>query len=398
MMKKSKKSILKTFFQSQVAVGLILIFSSISALIISNSANYQIYQELLNLKFDLNIVFLSIYKPLTLQDWINDGLMAIFFFLVGLELKKEILIGELSSKAKMMMPLFCAIGGVLSPILFFGYFNYSIDENLKGFAIPCATDIAFAYGFIALFGKTFSQSLKVFLVALAVIDDLIAILIIAFFYTDNIQMFYLGYGVFACIGLLILNQKKSTNIFLYLCFGILLWLMILKSGIHATIAGVIFALFIPLRAKSQNFLEKTAHNIAPIVNFFILPIFAFANSGITIEKFNMEIISTPLILGIAFGLFLGKQIGVMLVAIFMVKFNIAKLPRGTSWLEFYGVSLFTGIGFTMSLFIGSLAFKSNNLLFDEAKIGILLGSIISMIGGSLVAIILQNKNKLKYKF
>lgn len=396
MVKKIKKSLLETFFQSQVAVGLVLIFSSIFALIISNSSNYQIYQELLNMKFDLNLTYLSIYKSLTLQDWVNDALMAIFFFLVGLELKKEILIGELSSKTKMAMPLFCAIGGVLSPILFFTFFNYKISENLKGFAIPCATDIAFAYGFIALFGKTFSQSLKIFLVALAVIDDLIAILIIAFFYTDNIQMFYLGYGLLSCIGLMILNQKKSTNIFLYLCFGILLWLMILKSGIHATIAGVIFALFIPLRAKKQNFLENTAHKISPIVNFFILPIFAFVNSGVRIENFNFENLSTPLILGIALGLFLGKQVGVMLVAVFMVKLNLAKLPRGTSWLEFYGVSLFTGIGFTMSLFIGSLAFKSNNLLFDEAKIGILLGSIISMIGGSIVAIILQNKIKFNF--
>lgn len=397
MVKKNNKSLLKSFFQSQVAVGLALILSSFFALIISNSVNYQIYQELLNLRFDLNITFFSIYKPLTLQDWVNDGLMAVFFFLVGLELKKEILIGELSSKAKMLMPLFCAIGGVLSPILFFICFNYSIAENFKGFAIPCATDIAFAYGFIALFGKTFSQSLKVFLVALAVIDDLIAIIIITFFYTENIQMFYLGYAFLACVGLLILNQKKSTNIFLYLCFGFLLWLMILKSGIHATIAGVIFALFIPLRAKSHDLLENIAHKISPIVNFFILPIFAFTNSGVRIENFNFNNLSTPLILGISLGLFLGKQLGVMLVAFIMVKFNFAKLPRGTNWLEFYGVSLLTGIGFTMSLFIGSLAFKSNNLLFDEAKIGILMGSIISMIGGSIVAIILKNKNSIKAK-
>jgi NhaA family Na+:H+ antiporter len=391
MKKKFNKILLKSFFQSQVSVGVILILSSIFALLVSNSKNYYHYENFFNASFDLNLQFLAIYKALTLRDWINDALMAIFFFLIGLELKKEILIGELSSSKKMMTPLFCAIGGVVFPMIIFYLFNHQLSKNLDGFAISCATDIAFAYGFIALFGKTFSQSLKIFLVALAVIDDLIAILIIAIFYTDNLKIFYLGYALLSCVGLLILNQKKSTNLFLYCCFGILLWLMILKSGIHATIAGVISAFFIPLKNNKQNFLENIAHKISPLVNFFILPIFVFSNSGVRINNLAIDNLFNNLILGISFGLFIGKQLGVMLVAIILVKFNLAKLPRGTTWLEFYGVSLFTGIGFTMSLFIGSLAFKNDILLYDQAKIGIILGSLLSVICGSIVAIILQKK-------
>jgi NhaA family Na+:H+ antiporter len=391
MAKKIHKSLIKSFFQSEVAVGIVLILSSFFAITISNSSNYLSYQNFIYQRFDLNISWLAIYKPLTLQEWINDGLMAIFFFLVGLELKSEISTGELSSPTKLAMPLFCAIGGVIFPVVVFLIFNFNNFHNLKGFAIPCATDIAFAYGFISLFGKTFSASLKVFLVALAVIDDLIAILIIAFFYTDNIKMFYLGYAVLSCIGLLILNQRKSSNILLYLIFGLLLWLMILKSGIHATLAGVILALFIPLKIKKQNFLDDIAHKISPMVNFFILPIFAFANSGVRVENFSFAQITTPLIIGISLGLFIGKQIGVMLTAFIMVKFKFAKLPRGTTWFEFYGMSLFTGIGFTMSLFIGSLAFKNDVILFDESKIGIIIGSLLSVICGSIVAIILQRK-------
>ena len=317
--------------------------------------------------------------------------MAIFFFLIGLELKSEILVGELSSKKKMALPLICAVGGVVAPMLIFAYFNQNIPENMRGLAIPCATDIAFAYGFITLFGKTFSDSLKVFIVALAVIDDLIAILIIAIFYSKNIEIFYLGYACMAIVGLVILNSRNSSKIFLYILLGLMLWLMILKSGLHATLAGVILALFIPLKIGKNNFLEKIAHKISPMVNFFILPIFAFANSGVRIEGFSLEKISSPIIVGVTFGLFFGKQIGVMLSAYLSLKFGFAKLPRGTNWIEFYGASLFTGIGFTMSLFIASLAFSDNLKNFDDAKIGVLLGSIFSVIAGGLVAWFIRRK-------
>jgi NhaA family Na+:H+ antiporter len=391
MKKIFKKNLLKSFFQSQMAVGLTLIFATFCALIISNSKNFTIYQDFFNQNIDLNLEFLALYKALTLRDWINDFLMAIFFFLIGLELKSEILVGELSSKKKMALPLICAVGGVVAPMLIFAYFNQNIPENMRGLAIPCATDIAFAYGFITLFGKTFSDSLKVFIVALAVIDDLIAILIIAIFYSKNIEIFYLGYACLAIVGLVILNSRNSSKIFLYILLGLMLWLMILKSGLHATLAGVILALFIPLKIGKNNFLEKIAHKISPMVNFFILPIFAFANSGVRIEGFSLEKISSPIIVGVTFGLFFGKQIGVMLSAYLSLKFGFAKLPRGTNWIEFYGASLFTGIGFTMSLFIASLAFSDNLKNFDDAKIGVLLGSIFSVIAGGLVAWFIRRK-------
>ena len=385
MKKILKKNLLKSFFQSQMAVGSTLIFATFCALIISNSNNFIIYHDFFNQNIDLNLEFLNIHKALTLRDWINDFLMAIFFLLIGLELKSEILIGELSSKKKMALPLICAIGGVIMPMLFFLYFNRNISENMRGLAIPCATDIAFAYGFITLFGKTFSNSLKIFLVALAVIDDLIAILIIAIFYSKNIEIFYLGYACLAIVGLMILNSRNSSKIFLYILCGLMLWLMILKSGLHATLAGVILAMFIPLKIGKNNFLKKIADKISPLVNFFILPIFAFANSGVRIEGFSSSQILSPIIGGVALGLFFGKQIGVMLSAYLSLKLGFAKLPRGTNWIEFYGASLFTGIGFTMSLFIASLAFGDNLKNLDDARIGVLLGSIFSVIAGGLVA-------------
>jgi NhaA family Na+:H+ antiporter len=368
-----------------MAVGSTLIFATFCALIISNSNNFIIYHDFFNQNIDLNLEFLNIHKALTLRDWINDFLMAIFFLLIGLELKSEILIGELSSKKKMALPLICAIGGVIMPMLFFLYFNRNISENMRGLAIPCATDIAFAYGFITLFGKTFSNSLKIFLVALAVIDDLIAILIIAIFYSKNIEIFYLGYACLAIVGLMILNSRNSSKIFLYILCGLMLWLMILKSGLHATLAGVILAMFIPLKIGKNNFLKKIADKISPLVNFFILPIFAFANSGVRIEGFSSSQILSPIIGGVALGLFFGKQIGVMLSAYLSLKLGFAKLPRGTNWIEFYGASLFTGIGFTMSIFIASLAFGDNLKNLDDARIGVLLGSIFSVIAGGLVA-------------
>lgn len=389
MKKILSNTILTSFFKSEIAVGIILIFATIIAILFSNSSNSSLYFEFFNQNFDLKINFLGIEKKLTLRDWINDALMAIFFFLVGLELKSEAIKGELSSKKKLALPLICAVGGVLVPMLLFLLFNLKHPENFRGLAIACATDIAFAYGFIALFGKIFSDSVKIFLVALAVIDDLIAILIIAFFYTDNLQMSYLGYGVIICLGLYFLNLKKSTNLLFYIVLGILLWLMILKSGVHATIAGVLCALFIPFKVNKINFLENIAHKISPVVNFFILPVFAFGNSGVDLSNFSFSQLSSPLIISIIIALFFGKQIGVMLFAFVSNKFFVIKLPRGTNWLEFYGVSLFTGIGFTMSLFIASLAFNQDLQRFDQAKIGVIIGSLLSVFFGALIAIILS---------
>ena len=317
--------------------------------------------------------------------------MAIFFLLVGMELKREILVGELSSKSKVALPAIAALGGVIVPIFLFVFFNSGLKENLNGFAVPVATDIAFAYGMISLFGKRVSSSLKVFLVALAVIDDLIAIIIIALFYSHNVQLSYLILAALALVGLYGLNLVRCRRIHLYMILGFFLWLLVLKSGIHATLAGVILALFIPLQVKNESPLTKFAHKIAPMVNFLILPLFAFANAGVKIENFSFDIFTQPLVLGIIVGLFVGKQVGVMLFSFVAIRLKIAQLPRGTNWFQFYGAAIFTGVGFTMSLFIGSLAFVGNNELFDSVKIGVLAGSLLSAVWGIIVTYIATRK-------
>lgn len=378
------KKAFRTFFKSEISIGISLILVTILSLCFVNSENHQIYEDFFLMDLPLNISSLSIYKSMSLRDWINDALMAVFFLLVGLELKSEVLVGELSTKKKFALPAIAAIGGVVFPALIFVYFNITNVENLDGFAVPTATDIAFAYGMICLFGKKIPNGLKVFLVALAVLDDLVAILIIAFFYTQNFNPIYLVYALFVLIGLTFLNLKKSGRISLYLLLGSILWLMILKSGIHATLAGVITAAFIPLKVKEENTLSNFAHKIAPSVNFFILPIFAFANSGVRIEKMELELFMDPLVIGVICGLFFGKQFGVLFLSYIAVKLKLVNIPRGSNWVEFYGAAILTGIGFTMSLFIGSLAFSNNLALYDKVKIGVLTGSLLSMIYGIFI--------------
>jgi NhaA family Na+:H+ antiporter len=375
----------KKIFELEAPIGILLLFATIASLLVANSQYFIIYQGFFSFNLPLNLSFVGIYKELTIHDWINNALMAIFFLLVGLELKEEVLAGELSSKSKAMLPAIAACGGVIVPALIFYLYNSNQPENLAGFAIPTATDIAFAYGVICLFGNKVSKSLKVFLISLAIFDDLSAILIIAFFYSQDISPLYLMLAFLCIFGLAILGLKKSTNLFLYLALGVILWLMVLKSGIHPTFAGVVLATFIP---RQKDMLHKLIKKIAPITNFLILPLFAFANSGLRIENFSFEILTTPLVLGIAFGLFFGKQIGVMLFSYLAIKLGLTHLPRSSkgasSWLEFYGVSILTGIGFTMSFFIGSLAFASNQDAFDEVKIGVLCGSFLSAIFGMIV--------------
>lgn len=375
----------KKIFELEAPIGILLLVATIASLLVANSQYFIIYQGFFSFNLPLNLSFVGIYKELTIHDWINNALMAIFFLLVGLELKEEVLAGELSSKSKAMLPAIAACGGVIVPALIFYLYNSNQPENLAGFAIPTATDIAFAYGVICLFGNKVSKSLKVFLISLAIFDDLSAILIIAFFYSQDISPLYLMLAFLCIFGLVILGLKKSTNLFLYLALGVILWLMVLKSGIHPTFAGVVLATFIP---RQKDMLHKLIKKIAPITNFLILPLFAFANSGLRIENFSFEILTTPLVLGIAFGLFFGKQIGVMLFSYLAIKLGLTHLPRSSkgasSWLEFYGASILTGIGFTMSFFIGSLAFASNQDAFDEVKIGVLCGSFLSAIFGMIV--------------
>ncbi len=375
------KNLIKIFFKSEFSVGLILFLVTIFALLIANSGNSSIYQDFFSINFPIN--FLNFSYDLTIKNWINDGLMAIFFLLVGCELKKEILIGELSSKKKLIFPLVTAFGGMVFPMLVFFYFNFNHPENFRGFAIPSATDIAFAYGVISFFGKKISNAAKVFLVALAIIDDLLAILIIVFFYSGQISFNFLTPLIL--LALLFLNYKNSENIFLYLLFGIILWMSILNSGIHASLAGFVLAMFFPLKIIS-----KIAHQISPTVNFFILPIFAFANSFVPLQNFSTEVLFNSLFLGIALGLFLGKQLGIMLTAFFLVKTKICNLPRTTNWRQFYGVAIFSGIGFTMSLFISELALQTDKL--NHAKIAILIGSLMSLIFGSIIIFFYQKQN------
>jgi NhaA family Na+:H+ antiporter len=385
----------KTFFRSEIAIGISLIIATAVALLTANSARNDIYFDFFAIHAPINLSFIGIYKDLTLLEWVNDALMAIFFLLVGLELKREILVGELSSKQKVSLPAIAAIGGIVIPLLIFSYFNYNNLENMRGFAVPCATDIAFAYGMISLFGKTLSNSLKVFLVALAVLDDLAAILIIAFFYSENISSHYLLFSVLIMMALSLFNVLEVKKIQPYLILGSLLWLTVLKSGLHATLAGVLLAMFIPLEVKKKPILTKFAHQIAPSVNFLILPIFAFANAGVKLDNFTLDSFLHPLVLGVALGLFLGKQLGVMLFSFFAVKIKISNLPRGTDWLEFYAAAIFTGIGFTMSLFIGSLAFINHAELLDLTKIGVLIGSLASVIFGVLIIYLIKIRKFLK---
>jgi len=376
--------LLKIFFKSEIAIGVSLFVATVFALFVANSFAYEAYHEFLSINLPLSFEAIDFKRDMSIHAWINDALMALFFLLIGLELKREVLIGELSSKKKIALPLIAALGGVIFPALIFIFCNLDHKENLRAFAVPTATDIAFAYGMISLFGKKISNSLKVFLVALAVIDDLVAILIIAFFYSQEIDLIYLFLAALILLALAILNFKNSKKIAFYLILGAFLWFAILQSGVHATLSGVLLALFIPLQIKNKSLLGNLAHKISPTVNFLILPLFAFANAGVRIENFSTEIFLQPLVLGIIFGLFFGKQIGVMLFSFLVVKLKLVHLPRGANWAEFYGAAIFTGIGFTMSLFIGSLAFLGNDFALDEIKIGVLSGSFLSAVFGIFV--------------
>jgi NhaA family Na+:H+ antiporter len=380
---------LHTFFKSEIAIGISLIVATAAALLTANSDNYQIYHDFFAISAPINLGFIGITKDLTLLEWVNDALMAVFFLLVGLELKREVLIGELSTKQKVSLPAIAAAGGVIVPLLVFFAFNMNDPENIRGFAIPSATDIAFAYGMISLFGKVITNSLKVFLVALAVLDDLVAILLIAFFYSDNVESIYLFGMVLSIFVLTLMNLFKVKKVSLYLIVGAVLWLMVLKSGLHATLAGVILAMFIPLEAGKDPILSRLAHQITPMVNFMILPIFAFANAGVRVENFSLDLFLHPLALGVTAGLFIGKQLGVMLFSFIAVRLGMSTLPRGTNWMEFYAAAIFTGIGFTMSLFIGSLAFVGNENSLNLAKIGVLVGSLLSLLYGSFIIFLIK---------
>tara|TARA_B100002049_G_scaffold43328_1_gene29799 strand:+ start:163 stop:1338 length:1176 start_codon:yes stop_codon:yes gene_type:complete len=382
----------KWFFKLEAASGLVLLISAVIALIISNSNFSSLYFE--TLQSYLFIGINNIGLKMSLHHWINDALMAVFFFFVTLEIKREFILGELSSPKQALLPIIAAIGGMLVPALIYIYINFGNGDTIKGWAIPSATDIAFSLGVLSLLGSRVPISLKVFLTALAIIDDLGAIIIIAFFYTGDLSIQYLSLLLLTFIVLLILNKSGVKKFLPYLILGLILWFFTYQSGVHATISGVLLATVIPHRKKNEEYslLTKIEHNISSYVAFGIMPLFALANAGVSLDGINLESLLSPVPLGIVLGLFVGKQIGIFLFSIIAIKLKIAQMPNNANWMSFYGVGILTGIGFTMSLFIGNLAFVENIEYIDGVKIGVLAGSLLStLIGYSLL--LLSTKNR-----
>ncbi|EOD81333.1 Na+/H+ antiporter NhaA type [Grimontia indica] len=374
------------FFQLDTAPGIILIASAFLALIIANSPLAHFYLALLDTPIHFKVGSLDIEKNLLL--WINDGLMAIFFLLIGLEVKRELIQGALRTRSRAMFPVVAAIGGMVVPILFFAVFNYDDSKAMQGWAIPAATDIAFTLGVLALFGKQSPVSLKVFLLALAVIDDLGAVIIIALFFSSDLSVIALSIAVLASATLFYMNAKGVARLTGYLLVGAVLWVAVLKSGVHATVAGVILGFAIPLRIKHHRVrspLRYLEHGIHPWSSYLILPAFAFANSGVPLDNFSLGLLLEPLPLGITLGLLLGKPIGISLACFISIRMGIASLPKGLHFAHIMAASILCGIGFTMSIFITTLAFPGtdNHALVDLSRIAIFIGSFLASVLGYL---------------
>ena len=379
------------FFKLEAASGLVLLFAAIIALIVSNSNLSELYFSTLNKYLFLGINNFGL--KLSVLHWINDALMAIFFFFVTLEIKREFLQGELSNIKQALLPIIAAVGGMLVPALFYVFINFGDSETMNGWAIPSATDIAFSLGVLSLLGKRVPLSLKVFLTALAIIADLGAIVIIALFYSGDLSIKYLSLMLLAFIVLLVINKFNIKKFLPYLIVGIFLWDFTHNSGIHATIAGVLLAMTIPHRKKEKDFslLLKVEHAISPYVAFGIMPLFAFANAGVSLEGLSFNSLLDKVPLGILLGLFVGKQLGVFVFSYISIKMKIAQMPNNSNWYNFYGVGVLTGIGFTMSLFVGNLAFVDNLQYMDGVKIGVLTGSLLSTLFGYFLILLTPNK-------
>jgi len=379
------------FFKLEAASGLVLLFAAIIALIISNSGLSELYFSTLDQYLFIGINDFGL--KLSVLHWINDALMAIFFFFVTLEIKREFLQGELSNIKQALLPIIAAVGGMLVPALFYIFINFGDSETMNGWAIPSATDIAFSLGVLSLLGKRVPLSLKVFLTALAIIDDLGAIVIIALFYSGDLSIKYLSLMLLAFLILLVVNKFNIQKFLPYLINGIFLWDFTHNSGIHATIAGVLLAMTIPHRKKEKDFslLIKIEHAISPYVAFGIMPLFAFANAGVSLDGLSFASLLNKVPLGIVLGLFLGKQLGVFIFSYISIRLKVAQMPNNTSWYNFYGVGVLTGIGFTMSLFVGNLAFAENMQYMDGVKIGVLTGSLLSTLFGYFLILLTPNK-------
>ena len=373
---------LRAFIASESAGGIILIVAAALALAIANSPLLPDYQKLLSTPVAFSAGSLvAIDKPLLL--WINDGLMALFFFLIGLEVKREIVTGQLRSWKQASLPIIAAIGGMAIPAIVFVALNLGSPENLRGWAIPAATDIAFALGLLALLGSRVPVALKALLLAIAIIDDIGAIAIIAIFYTENMNLAALALALVPAAAMLLLNRAGVARTIPYFLFAALLWICVLKSGVHATLAGVVTALFVPIATGEERPLERLEHALHPWVAFLILPIFAFSNAGVSFAGAGLDALLAPLSLGIAAGLVIGKQLGIFGACWLAVKAGWARLPEGVGFRHVYGLSCLAGIGFTMSLFIGNLAFADPQQI-AAVKFGVLGGSLVSAITGIVV--------------
>lgn len=376
---------IKDFFNQESSGGIVLIFAAIAAIIIANSPLGSYYHLLLSTEVEIRVAEYNLVKPLLL--WINDGLMTVFFFVVGLELKRELLEGELSDSRQVVLPAIGALGGMLIPAAIYVFFNWGDPLALKGWAIPAATDIAFALGILALLGSRVPLSLKIFLTSLAIFDDIGAIIIIAMFYTAKISVTALLIVVFCILVLTLYNRTGVQSKSLYIVTGIIMWAATLKSGVHATLAGVILAMFIPLRGQTPAMspLKELEHDFHKLVAFFVLPWFAFANAGLDFSGLTLEKAMHGVPLGIAAGLFFGKQAGIFGFCWLAIKMNVTKLPTGMNFASLFGTATLCGVGFTMSLFIGTLAFQetSMEMLFDE-RLGIIFGSLVSGIVGYVI--------------
>lgn len=373
--------LLGEFLRLETASGIVLFASAILALILANSPLDWLYDNVLDTPVAIEVGALKIAKPLLL--WINDGLMAIFFLLIGLEIKREVTEGELSTWDRAALPAVAAIGGLGVPAALFALFNAKSPGTIPGWAIPCATDVAFALGVLSLIGPRAPAALKIFLLALAIIDDLGAIIIIALFYTDELSLLALLLGGTGVLLLAVLNLLGVRRLAPYLLIGVAIWVCVLKSGVHATLAGVAVALLVPRGSYADSPLHRLEHMLHPWVSFAIMPAFAFANAGLSFAEVSLADLLSPLPLGIAIGLFVGKQAGVFGAGWAAVRLGLCRLPHGVSWRAFYGVSLLTGIGFTMSLFIGSLAFGHPGYA-EGVRLGVLLGSVLSGLCGYLL--------------
>ncbi len=377
---------IREFLRLESASGLLLVAAAVLAMVVENSAAKPLYDALLGTPVEIRVGALHLAKPLLL--WVNDGLMAIFFFLIGLELKREVLCGELSTPEKFALPVIAAVGGMAIPAAIYVYINWGDPVALKGWAIPSATDIAFALGVLSLLGSRVPNSLKLFLLTLAIADDLGAILIIAAFYTADLSLSSLVTAAVALVVLFIFNKRGVLRIGPYIVVGVVLWAAVLKSGVHATLAGVVLAFFIPMKVPRHvetSPLEQLEDDLHPMVAYGILPLFAFANTGVSLDGLTLASLIAPVPLGIAAGLFFGNQLGIFSFTWVAVKLGIGRLPKDFGWFELYGVAVLCGVGFTMSLFISSLAFEQGGPDFAvDDRLGILMGSILSAVVGYLL--------------